>query len=289
MLIDTHCHVHFNAYKEEDSDEVIRRAFSNSVRMITVGTEAGTSKGAVVLAEKYKAGIWAAVGMHPNHLYDLHHDESELPAPKPRLEEFDAGFYKKLALSSKKVVAIGECGLDYYRIPERLDAEEIMAKQQSVFREHIHLAAELNLPLIVHVRNGSSASAHEDTIRILHDEIHQGNLPKRGVIHCFSGTWEDAKRYFDFDFLISFTGTIAFPPKKNEPDILREVVIKSPINMIMVETDSPYLAPPPYRGKRNEPSYVRLIAEHLAKIKNLDFEEITRQTTKNATVLFNLK
>lgn len=290
MLIDTHCHVHFNAYKE-DSDEVIRRAFDNGVWMITVGTQKDTSAKGMAMAEKYDTGIWAAIGLHPNHLFSTIIDEEETPAFKSRTEDFDYDYYKSLAKSSKKVVAIGECGLDYYRIPENLDLNEIKIKQQKVFREHIHLATELNLPLIVHVRNGSTsltASAHKDVIDILHDEILKGNLPQKGVIHCYSGNWEEAKHYFDLGFLISFTGTALFPPKKDQLDILKEVIEKSPLDKIMVETDSPYLTPPPQRGKRNEPSYVRLIAEHLAKIKNLDFEEITRQTTKNATALFNL-
>lgn len=291
MLIDTHCHVHFNAYKK-DGDEVIRRAFDNGVWMITVGTQKDTSAAAMATAEKYGTGIWAAIGLHPNHLFSTIIDEEETPAFKSRTEDFDPKYYRELAHSSKKVVAIGECGLDYYRIPENLDLNEIKIKQHKVFREHIHLATELNLPLIVHVRDGSTlltAGAHEDVIMILGEEIRQGNLQKRGVIHCFSGTWEEAKHYFDLGFLISFTGAALFPPKKGQPDILKEVIEKSPLDKIIVETDSPYLTPPPHRGKRNEPSYVRLIAEHLAKIKNLDFEEITRQTTKNATALFNLK
>lgn len=283
MLIDTHCHVHFNAYKE-DSDEVIRRAFDNGVGMITVGTQKDTSAKGVVMAEKYATGIWAAIGLHPNHLFSTMIDEEETPTFKSRSEDFDPVYYKNLAKSSKKVVAIGECGLDYYRIPENLDIGIIKEKQKKVFREHIHLATELDLPLIIHVRD-----AHQDVINILHDEIHQRNLPKRGVIHCYSGNWEDAKRYFDLGFLISFTGTAIFPPKKGQPDILKEVLKKSPLEKIMIETDSPYLTPPPHRGKRNEPSYVRFIAEHLAKIKGIDFEEISRQTTENATVLFNLK
>ncbi len=283
MLIDTHCHVHFNAYKE-DSDEVIRRAFDNGVWMITVGTQKDTGKNGIAAAEKYNTGLWASIGLHPNHLYSTVIDEEEGPAFMSRSEEFEYAFYKNLAQSSKKVVAIGECGLDYYRIPEKLDLNKIKAKQQQVFREHIKLATELNLPLIVHVRD-----AHEDVINILHDEIHQRNLPKRGVIHCYSGTWEHAKKYFDLGFLISFTGTIMFGVKKGQPDILREVIEKSPLDKIMVETDSPYLTPPPHRGKRNEPSYVRAVAEHIAKIKSIDFERIAEETTRNATALFNLE
>lgn len=275
--------MHFNAYKE-DSDEVIRRAFDNGVLMITVGTQKDTSKNGVFIAEKYDTGLWASIGLHPNHLYSTVIDEAEGPAFMSRSEEFDYGYYKVLAQSSIKVVAIGECGLDYYRIPESLDLNEIKAKQQKVFREQIHLATELGLPLIVHVRD-----AHEDVINILHDEIHQGNIKKRGVIHCYSGTWKDAKRYFDLGFLISFTGTAMFGAKLGQPDILKEVIEKSPLEMIMVETDSPYLTPPPYRGKRNEPAHVRFVAEHIAKIKGLDFEEVARQTTENATALFNLE
>ncbi len=291
MLLDTHCHVHFNAYKE-DSDEVIRRAFLNGIKMITVGTDANTSSAAIALATKYEDGIWATVGLHPNHLFSLHYDEFELSNPKKELEKFDYEFYKNLVRSSEKVVAIGECGLDFYRISTELNVEEVKAKQIKVFKEHIHLATELNLPLIVHVRDGSTAltaSAHKEIIDILHDEIHQGNLSKRGVIHCFSGNWADAERYFDLGFMISFTGIITFPPKKGELDILAEVVKNAPLEKIMVETDSPYLAPPPHRGRRNEPSYVKFVAERVANIKGISFEEAANQTAKNAIALFNLK
>lgn len=281
MLIDTHCHVHFNAYKE-DSDEVIRRAFNNGVKMITVGTDAETSKAAVLTAEKYD-GLWASVGLHPNHLYSLHHDESEHSAPKPALEEFDANLYRELIKSSEKVVAIGECGLDFYRIPAEFNFEEIKAKQISLFKEHIRLATELNLPLIVHVRE-----AHQETVETLRLEINKGNLPKKGVIHCFTSNWEDARKYLDLGFMISFTGTIAFPPRKGQPDISREAVRQVPLENILVETDSPYLAPPPHRGKRNEPSYVRLVAEKIAEIKGIDFEAVARQATSNAKKLFNI-
>lgn len=281
MLIDTHCHVHFNAYKE-DSDEVIRRAFNNGVKMIIVGTDAGTSEGAVALAGKYD-GIWAAIGMHPNHAYSLHHDESELSEPKNKLERFDYKFYKNLALSSDRVVAIGECGLDFYRIPAELNAQEIKAKQVEIFKEHINLATELNLPLIIHVRE-----AHKETIETLRLEINKGNLPKKGVIHCFTSNWEDAKKYLDLGFMISFTGTIAFPPRKGQPDISAEVVRNTPLENILIETDSPYLAPPPHRGERNEPSYVKFVAERIAAIKGLDFEEVADSVSGNAVRFFNL-
>lgn len=282
--------MHFNAYKE-DSDEVIRRAFNNGVKMITVGTDAGTSAQAVAAASGYEDGIWAAIGMHPSHTYSLHHDESELSEPKSKLEKFDADFYRDLANNSKKVVAIGECGLDFYRIPDEFNFEEIKAKQISLFKEHIRLATELNLPLIVHVRDSAdalTANAHQETIRILREEINKGNVPGKGVIHCFSGDQEDADNYLDLGFLISFTGTITFPPKKGLPDVLGEVVRRVPLDRILIETDSPYLAPPPHRGERNEPSYVRFVAEKIAETKGIDFEAVARQTTSNAKKLFNI-
>lgn len=251
--------------------------------MITVGTDAGTSTQAVAAASGYKDGIWAAIGMHPSHTYSLHHDDSELSNPKNKLEEFDYGFYKKLARSSDRVVAIGECGLDFYRIPAELNAEEIKAKQIEVFKKHINLATELNLPLIVHVRE-----AHKETVEILRSEIDKGNLPKKGVIHCFTSDWEDAKRYLDLGFMISFTGTITFPPRKGQPDISSEAVRQVPLENILIETDSPYLAPPPHRGERNEPSYVRLVAEKIAEIKGIDFASVAGQTTGNAKKLFNI-
>ncbi|HBR80057.1 MAG: Hydrolase, TatD family [Candidatus Uhrbacteria bacterium GW2011_GWF2_44_350] len=285
-LIDTHCHIHFNAYKQ-DMDEVIKRSLNASVFMITVGTQQDTSRRAVEVAEKYD-GVWAAIGLHPSHTSEQSfEDDDELPTAtiKTRSEEFDPDFYRELA-KSKKVVAIGECGLDYYHLPEDFPIEEAKAKQKIALRAQLDLADELGLPLIIHSR-----AAHADQIAVLREYITAGKLAKRGVTHCFTGTIEEAQDYLNLGFLISFTGIITFPPRKSEGSIspLQKVVQQIPLEKVMIETDAPYLAPPPYRGKRNEPAYVVEVARKLAELHRKSLDEVIEVTTRNAENFFQIK
>lgn len=299
-LVDTHCHVHFNAYNA-DSDEVIRRALAEKVAMIAVGTQSTTSKNAVATAEKYE-GMWASIGLHPNHLYEMYIDEAESPFHS-REEEFDYAYYRALALHPK-CVAIGECGIDYFHLPKDVPFDEVKAKQERVFRSHLDLADEVGKPVIVHCRDGASPhpnplpqagereefGAHDAVIRILTEYVNAGKLSRRGVIHCYSSDWAHAEQYFALGFLISFTGAITFPPKKSAPQehkALLEVVRRAPIERIMIETDAPYLTPIPHRGERNDPRYVRFVAEKIAEIKGLDFSTISRATTENARTIFH--
>lgn len=278
MLIDTHCHVHFRAY-DADRDDVIRRAREAEIKMITVGTDRGTSEAAVGLTETHE-DIWATVGLHPNHLflYPVDHDEES----RAMVEVFDSARYRALA-QNKKVVAIGECGLDYYRIPASLDATVVTAKQEEVLRAHLDLANELGLPVVVHCRD-----AHLDVHRILSEYIGRGKLARRGVIHCFTGSRAEAEAYLPLGFLISFTGIITFSPQKGATETLADVLRALPLDRIMIETDAPYLAPAPHRGKRNEPAHIRFVAEKIAEIKNVSFETVAAQTTENARQLFNI-
>lgn len=285
MLVDTHCHVHFNAYKN-DRDEVIRRGLDSDVRMITVGTQKDTSRGALEVARLFD-GVYAAVGLHPNHLTAMQFDEDEMPV-KTRTERFDADFYRDLAVDPK-VVAIGECGIDYYRLPKDIPIEEVKTLQRDTLLAHIRLASELNLPLIIHCRDGSTplaTGAHDDLFQILHSEIHDRHLTLRGVIHSFTGTWRDAERYLDLGFAIGINGIVTFPPRKGDPNPIPETVKKIPLDRLLLETDSPYLTPNPHRGKRNEPAYVRFVAETLASILDQPFTEIESRTTKNVVTLF---
>ncbi|MBF8280548.1 MAG: Hydrolase TatD [Candidatus Magasanikbacteria bacterium] len=282
MLIDTHCHIHFKAY-DADMDEVITRSLAASVSMITIGTQSTTSKNGVAVADA-NDGVWCAVGLHPNHLFSVPIDEAELPSFMTRAEDFDAAYYRTLARSSKKVVAIGECGLDYYRIPEELDPMVVKEKQERVFRQHLDLCEELSLPVVVHVRD-----AHEEVIRLLKEYREADKLKRGGVIHCYSGTWEQAQRYFELGFFISFTGTITFPPRKGESEnAVWETIRAAPLEMIMIETDAPYLTPIPHRGKRNEPTYVKFVAEKIAELKGVTFDKVGAQTTANAEKLFGI-
>ena len=290
-LIDTHCHVHFNAYKE-DSDEVIQRSLDAGVLMITVGTQTDTSRKAVEVANKYD-GVWAAVGLHPNHLCEQEFmdpsEVEEIATVKTRCEKFDPEVYRELA-KDPKVVAIGEFGLDYFHLPEQFDRDELIKDQKESMRVHLDLADELDLPVIIHSRD-----SHDDQIELLKEYVEAGKLTRRGVIHCYTGTLEQAEKYFELGFMISFTGIITFPPKRSEISAgkeltqIQEVVKQVPLDKIMVETDAPYLSPVPERGKRNEPAYVQHVAEKIAELKGVSIEEVTEATNKNAQTLFQIK
>lgn len=277
MLIDTHCHLQFKAY-QENQEEVIRRALEAGVFMITVGTKKRISEAGVALAEKYD-GVWAAVGLHPAHLFPYPLDDEEGTVPKP--EEFDINVYRSLAKHSK-VVAIGECGLDYFRIKEKNNAVEIREKQEKTFRGHLDLADELDLPVIIHCRE-----AHTESLRILKEYIEAGRLRRRGVTHCFTGTKAEAADYLSLGFFIGFTGVITFPPKKNQKEDLAEVVRTVPLDRLLIETDAPLLAPIPHRGKQNEPAFVKYVAQKVAELKQISFDEVAETTTKNAKILFD--
>ena len=290
-LIDIHAHVNFNAFKD-DSDTVIRRALDSGIGMILVGSQIDTSRRAVEFANKYPDGVYATIGLHPIHLVEGYWDHQEIGAPqgmmlsgfKSRKEEFHYDAYKDLG-HDRKVVAVGECGLDYFRVASN---EEIKKLQQETFRAHIHLAQELLKPLMVHCRPSglvhgkqpagtSLTDAYDDVLKILIEEK-AGDIS--GDIHFFASDWEIAKKFLDFGFCLSFTGVITFAHQYNE------VIKNMPLDRIMIETDSPYVAPVPYRGKRNEPLYVAEVAKRIAEIKGLSYDEIARATTENARRLF---
>ncbi len=254
MIIDTHAHLNFNAYKN-DADEVIRRSLDNGVWMINVGSQYSTSKRAVEMAEKYPEGVYAAIGLHPIYAQD----------------GFNSEEYKKLT-NFKKVVAIGEIGLDY-----KSEYFPFKEKQKEVFLKQLELAKELNLPVIFHCR-----MAHDELIEILE----RYNKKIKGVIHCFTGTWEQAQKYLEMGFYLGFNGIIF----KLDLD---EIIKKTPLDKILIETDCPYLMPSLLRQgfggqSRNEPLYVKYVAEKIAKLKNIDFDEVAEITTQSAKELFNI-
>ena len=319
MMVDTHAHAHFNAYKG-DMDEVIKRSLAKGVIMNLVGTQRDTSKKGVAVAEKYD-GCYASVGLHPEHLFSKHVDEEETPF-RSREEHFDYEYYRTLAQNSK-VIGIGECGLDLYRIPEGLTASEMLPRQTEVFKAHIKLAQDLQLPLVIHCRE-----AHAELIDILSSDVipteftrveessrssidssapsrsalnnkeqkmstHNDNIKKqntlRGTIHCYTSNWQNAQKYLALGFYLGFTGVITFPPQKANPGAqadLLEVVAKIPLDRILLETDCPYLSPLPYRGKRGEPWMVEATAQKIAEIRGLGLDQILEITTANALRLF---
>jgi len=290
--VDTHAHVNINAFKD-DLEEVISRAREAGVAHINVGTQYDTSKRAVEIAESFEDGVYAIVGLHPIHTAASHHDEKELGSESKefisRGEEFDIEKYRELA-SSPKVVGIGECGYDYYRV--EADTKEV---QEKAFVTQIELANELGKPLMIHTRDaaGNQASAaskvgptaqsaragsvYDDTLETL-----KRYAKVSGNIHFFAGTWEQAKKFFEIGFTVSFTGVITFAKD------YEEVVRNAPLDMIHAETDCPYVAPVPYRGKRNEPLYVREVYKKIAEIKGLDEEMVREQLFANAKKLYGI-
>lgn len=285
MLIDTHAHLNFSAFKD-DINEVIKRTIEKKVWVINVGSQSTTSERAVEIANRHEEGIYAAIGLHPTHLFSMHVDESEADVNfQSRSEDWDTEYYKKLA-QNKKVVAIGEMGLDYNFIPKDVDQNKARLKQCQVFREGLNLADELDLPIIIHSRD-----VHDEVTDILKEYTDKGRLKRKGVAHCYTGNWQEAKKYLDLGFLISFTGIITFQPKKSQHEAqesIWDVVRNIPLDKFMVETDCPYLTPEPHRGKRNEPMYVEYVAQKIAELKNMSFEEIATISTETARNFFKI-
>jgi TatD DNase family protein len=222
--------------------------------------------------------VYAVIGLHPIHTGVSFHDTKELGEGgkefTSRGEIFDKDAYREL-LKDPKVVAIGECGLDYYRC-----TEESITKQKENFIAQVELANEFNKPLMLHIRNNPDDKMHNaysDTLSLLKEYA-----KVKGDVHFFAGIWEEAKNFLDFGFTLSFTGVITFTHDYDE------VIRNTPLDMIMTETDSPYVAPVPYRGKRNEPLYVKEVVKKIAEIKNLPETEVAEAIIKNAKKLFDI-
>jgi TatD DNase family protein len=276
-LIDSHCHLHFPAY-DEDREEVLARMKTDDVWAITVGTTIGTSRSGIAFAERTD-GVWATVGYHPEHFTSAYHDEAEGDAGTYSIEDIRA-----LASSSKKVVAIGETGLDFYRIDEGRDRTKAIKMQEDAFREHLAVATKLDLPVVIHCREALTRLAE------MIQEARDGGWTVRGVVHCYTGTWEEAKPLLDLGLHLSFTGVITFPPRKtDDPERhVHRVIERIPFDRILVETDAPWLTPVPHRGKRNEPTYVAFVAEQIAKLRGIDVADIAQKTTENCQELFRI-
>jgi len=254
LLFDTH--VHLNAWQfKEDLNEVIERAVEAGVtRMTVVGFDEETIPPAIEIAETYDF-IYAAVGWHPVDAIDFkdHHLD-----------------YLREYAQHEKVVALGEMGLDYHWDKSPKDVQE------KVFRAQIQLAKEVNLPIIIHNRE-----ATDDVIRILQEEKAE---EVGGIMHCYSGTVEQMQPCLEMNFYISLAGPVTFKNAKLPKKVAKEV----PIDRLLVETDAPYLAPHPFRGKRNEPAYVTKVAEAIAELRNMDYETICEITTKNALAIYRI-
>lgn len=229
------------------------------MKLVVVGSQLETSTLAVEQARRYDF-ISAAVGQHPTHVLD---------------EAFDFDDYMELA-TEKHVVALGETGLDRYRVPEGINADDFIAKQKELLTEHIKIAQATGKPLILHCREAYDELA--DFLSGISD------LPK-GVVHCFIGTPTHAKRFLDLGFLVGITGIVTF---KNAGDVAT-VATEVPLEKLLIETDAPYLTPEPHRGQRNEPAYVEFVAEKIAELKGMTKDEVIEATGQNAVNLFQLR
>lgn len=310
--IDTHAHVNINAFKD-DVEEVISKCADEGVAIINVGTQQDTSRRAVELAREHD-NCYAIVGLHPVHSSASYHDEQELGENMKgftsRGEEFDVDFYRELA-GQDKVVAIGECGLDYYRLES--DTKSV---QEKAFVAQIELANQLKLPLMIHTRphthffraqsasrsdtekvgvgardaKGNKATAtatsrsnlevgnvYDDTYKIL-----KAHAKVPGNVHFYAGTYEQAKKFFDIGFTVSFTGVITFAKD------YEETIKSAPLDMIHAETDCPYVTPVPYRGQRCEPWMVKEVYKKIAEIRGEGEEKVREKLMENAKRLYSL-
>ena len=252
MFIDSHCHLDFPDLQADQSSVLYLMRENAVTHALTISTTLKTFSAVRAVAEA-NANIWCSAGVHPDEQVDDH---------EPTVEEL-------LGLAAHpKVVAIGETGLDYFRLKEPLDW------QRERFRIHIRAAKVCAKPLVIHTRN-----AHADTLRLMREE---GASEPGGVMHCFTETKAVADAAMDMNFYISFSGIVTFKSAKE----LKEVARYVPLNRMLIETDSPYLAPMPYRGKMNQPGYVKHVAEHIAELRGISVEEVAEATTANFFSLF---
>jgi TatD DNase family protein len=277
-MIDTHAHLNFSAFKD-DLAEVIKRCAGVKVGVINVGSQYSTSVRAVEMAEKYGEGIWAAVGIHPSHLFgesfEVKKEGIKIKADK---EKFDRDKYFELA-KSKKVVAIGETGLEFHELKEKTEDEKkkIVKMQTENFLDHIDLACEMDLPMIIHCRE-----AYKEILDILTSEKKKYGQKLRGVMHSYLGRLSYAEEFNKLDFLVAFNGIVTYA--RDYDKVIKNIDLK----YILTETDCPWLTPVPHRGERNEPAYVRHVAEKIAEIRGISFDETAKATTENAKKLFGI-
>lgn len=253
IYVDTHTHVNSKKFDGDRAQTIERARAAGVTRLINMGDTMDSSAACVAVAEEYE-GVFAAVGIHPEEAYEM--------------TDADDG---RLAIwaRNKKVVAIGEIGLDYYW---EKDAEK-RALQQRIFIRQLALARELDLPVCIHDRD-----AHGDTLAILKKEG-KGN---RGVLHCFSGSYEMARELIGMGWYLGIDGPLTYKNAAKLPEIVRRL----PLERLLIETDAPYLTPMPHRGGRNEPAYVRLVAEKIAELRGISLAEVARQTTANAEEIY---
>jgi len=317
QLFDSHCHLNFSFFKN-DYKKIISDCLNKKIGIINIGTQIDTSKKAVEIANEYLNDlVFASIGLHPIHSSGTEIDEEEIKF-RSREEIFNPEKYQELLDEdkNKKIIAVGEIGLDYFHTPEihpvksskagqpKAEFDKVKEKQKQGFVEQLKFAKKNNLPIILHARGSKEnpEDAYLDLLKILKTSSFakatadrhsspvgffsgEGGL-SAGVIHCFGSNLKIAKNFLDLGFYIGFTGIISF--KNKSVSALREVVKVVPLNKILVETDSPYLTPEPFRGEKNKPQNVEFVARKIAEIKNVSFEKVCEQTTKNVKRLLKI-
>ncbi len=253
MLFDSHTHINFRDF-DQDREELLKKYQKEQIWITNVGTDLASSKSGVVLADKFEKGVYATIGLHPTD------------SPK---SSFDEDSFAELI--GPKVVAIGECGLDYFH--EKSD--EGKQRQKDIFLQQIAFAQKQGLPLVIHCRD-----AYEDLLQIIKSE-YEG----QAIIHSFTDSWETAKKFLDLGYYIALNAILIFDKSGN----LAEVAKNLPSDRILIETDAPFLAPPPYRGKRNQPDYVRYVVEKIVQIRNESLEKVSELTFENALEVYGIK
>lgn len=261
MLVDTHCHLNFKEFQGEVEPVLQRARKADVLRLINIGTNLKTSVESVTLADRYPE-VHASVGIHPHEANSL-----------------DIGAMQELYVLARKpkVVAIGEIGLDYFRLEHagKFTKSPSKEQQRTVFEQLLDLAIELELPVVIHSRD--AAKDVYEILQSFRDRV-------RGVLHAFSYDWEWGKRFLDLGLFVSFAGNLTYPKNTH----LHEVAKIMPIDRLLLETDSPYLPPERFRGKRNEPAYMVEATEYISQLRGLDRAVVERQTTANARSLFRL-
>lgn len=291
MLVDSHCHINFISFKD-DADSIIKDFLRDNYALIVVGSQDSTSRRAIEYADSYERGVYAAVGLHPIDLIDEAQDTVIMDGKsytfKNRQEDFDKDRYRQLVLSSAKVVAIGEVGLDYYYFDKFPSDKwpEFKLKQKEALIGFMELAQELDKPVIFHCRGtkDEAVTAYDDLLTIIKDYLANGGQV-RGVVHCFGGNLQQAQAFTALGLYIGFTGILTFNKKSEE---LQAIAKSLPLEKILVETDAPFLSPEPYRGKRCLPQYVEFVAKKVADLKDLSYQIVAEATTDNAKKLFGI-
>lgn len=273
FLIDSHSHINFRAFNN-DWHEVIQRSLDKNIGCIVVGANLATSQKALRVAGNFHNGVWASVGLHPVYITArVFQADQDQPATliNPHREAFSSQAYERLALN-QKVVAVGECGLDWTIVKTKKDKE----LQKKTLIKQISLADKLNLPLILHCREAY------DALYELLSQVRFNRSSQRGVLHFFAGTSVQAREFIELGFYISFTGVVTFTHDYDQ------AVKAVPLERLLLETDSPYAAPTPFRGKRNEPLYVLHTLRQLARLKGVSENELAKITKANTVRLFDL-